>query len=254
VPQDFDFDEQLYTQVIYEAGRPGTLAGLYYYHGRLTKIRIQATDERVLLPAITRWGEGTITAEDGWRGIERRWDGTAGWQATLTTKPKPDDHIAPSFKVTDLTFVLGGAAAADPEVTHRGFAQIAPLIGSPLESAERVFPGLRRETADSDESAPELGDARQGFATIVVPWSPWTWELVLSPEPKSSKIRTAVLTGSTDDEANRVALFSALRRAFGEPRPIISEAGRLEIEFLSPRVRVRCAETENQWVITVNRR
>jgi hypothetical protein len=253
VPDDFSFGENQ----VYETGQPGVLAALSYVDGRIVRVTIQAIDEGVLTAVRDRWGKPATVDPNAISGYETTWRaGATGWTASLYTRPPPNASGLSLWKITELELETTTERAGATVAVDDLFAKLVPLVGSSLVAAERTFgPGLRREIADTDESAAERGEARQGFATVTVPWSPGPWELVLSPEPAADRIRTIVLRGATADEAGRVGLFGALRKALGvEPRAVVSEAGRFEVQLATATVLVRVAEpSENQWNITIQR-
>jgi len=204
-----------------------------------------------------RWGQGSVDANASLRSLytEYRWPASpSGWQAALRVPPQDA-----AYRIyTDFELELAPAETAESPavvtVSAQLLPQVARLIGAPLDAAERTFgKGLHRETDDDDDAAAERGAARQGFATIKTPWTASTWQLVLRTSAGTERIEAVELRGATEDEAERIALFAALRSAFGAPRAVVSPAGRIEIELASAAGVVRCIERDEAWTITIRR-
>jgi hypothetical protein len=241
---------------IFDSGQLGIFVALRYTDGRLSSIVFQADDERSLSKVIEVWGGPSSIDPKSVLGVESTWrTRPSGWSAVLHTRPTPDQRAFSIWKIAELSLETSDSSfGATVTADMKFFATVGGLIGMPLATAEKAFgPGLRREIADTDESAPERGEARQGFATFSAPWSTEPWELVLRPEPSEDRIRRIILKGGTDDDSHRSTLFQAMRDAWGKPGATVTDLGRFAIHFhLVKTVWARVDEVaENRWVITI---
>ena len=77
---------------------------------------------------------------------------------------------------------------------------------------------------------------------------------MLHVDPATGKVADCAVTGTTDDEAARVALFVSLRAAFGTAKTAISDADRIEIAFTTPALELRIGERSDLWMIVLRAR
>ncbi len=242
---------------VFATPHPAIFAILRFYAGRrLGSIAFETTSVDVLAaPVRARWGSGSVDATSWW--IDHQWPANAtGWSATLRV-PKQDEHM---FAWKTASLELHAQATETPAtktlvLSADLWLKLASVLGKSLDAADATLGApLARETRDDDDGAPERGAQRQGFATLSAPWSSSGWELVARTDA-GEKIVELELTGNTGGEVQRVALMDALRAAFGPPRPVVSAAGRLEIEQGTGTVVVRSREYESEnWIVTLRRR
>jgi hypothetical protein len=243
---------------LYETALPNTLGYARYAGGRLWTVTIVSElADALAAPVFARWGQGNVDADAPFKSLytEYRWPASpSGWQATLRVPPQDDPYRMYTDIELELTPVDSAESPAVVTVNAQFFPQVARLIGAPLDAAERTFgKGLHRETADDEDAAAERGTPSQGFATIKTPWTASTWNLVLHTSAGSGRIETVELRGSTQDEAERIALVAALRSTFGPLRVVASPAGRIELQLASAAGVVRCIERDDAWTITIRR-
>ena len=277
-PHAAEADLELPNLTTYATAIPGVVA-TFDLDGdrRLSAVTFHGPASGHLRPLVlSRWGDGAPGAADPMFGIQREWPPSAdGWRASLTY---PDPHPDPTSMgayMAHTTAMLrieradnrGGrgapgaaptaAGAGTVTVTSTLWSQLGPQLGAPLESASAVLGrALLLETDDRDDAVPsaERPTRRQGYARLATPWSTEPWELVLHVDPATGKIADCAVTGTTDDEAARVALFASLRAAFGTPKTAISEAGRIEIAFATPALELRIGERSDTWMIVLRAR
>jgi hypothetical protein len=242
-------------EACYQTVLPDTYALLGFTGGRLTEIQIRAVDPVSLSePLIARWGKGTF--EDLSYEASHEWPASAsGWHARLRLPPRDNKYPDISGTRGTLSLIATNESTQQREqllaVDGKTFPQLASLIGASLADAEKTLgPALHRETADDEDRAAEVGARRQGFARCKVPWSDSSWELVLRTDT-SDRIASIRLTGTPTTESRRIAMFAALKAAFGAPRPVVSPAGRVEIE-LGSSVIAHVAEGDS-FVLTLSR-
>jgi hypothetical protein len=242
---------------VYTTPHPAIVAILRFNQDRrLGGIAFEtASVDALASPVLAQWGRGSEDATQWW--VDHRWPANAtGWGATLRA-PKQDQgrfawktsalelYAEPTETPTTKTLVLSAGL----------WRTLGSVLGKSLDAADAALGApLARETRDDDDGAPERGAQRQGFATLSAPWSSGGWELVARTDA-GEKIVELELTGKTDGEDHRVALMDALRAAFGPPRPVVSAAGRLEIDQGTGPVVVRSREYEpERWIVTLRRR
>jgi hypothetical protein len=245
------------SELVFTTPHPAIFAILRFYNDRrLGGIGFETTSvDALATPVLARWGRGSEDASSWW--VDHQWPANAmGWSATLRVPKKDQDTFA--WKTSSLTLY---AVATETPTTKTLvlsadlWLKLASVLGKSLDAADATLGApLARETSDDDDGAPERGARRQGFATLSAPWSRGGWELVARTDA-GEKIVELELTGKTGGEDQRVALMDALRAAFGPPRPVVSAAGRLEIEQGTGTVVVRSREIESEsWIVTLRRR
>jgi hypothetical protein len=243
--------------VVFTTPHPAVFAILkFYYDRRLSGVAFETTSADALAtPVLARWGVGNVDASS-WR-VEHKWPANAtGWSATLRVPKKDQDMFAWTRSSLDLYAEVTETPAMKTLVLSAGmWTKLASVLGKSLDAADTTLGApLTRETSDDEDGAPERGAQRQGFATLSAPWSNGGWELVARTDA-GQKIVEIELTGRTGGEDQRVALMDALRTAFGPPRPIVSAAGRLEIDQSTGTVVVRSRESDPEsWIVTLRRR
>lgn len=242
--------------LVFTTPHPAIFAILRFDDGRLGSIAFETTSVDALgPPVLARWGRGSANDSRLW--VDHKWPANAtGWSARLRVPNKAKDTFA--WKTSSLALYAEATETPTTKtlVLSAGmWTQLASVLGKSLDAADATLGApLARETSDDDDGAPERGAQRQGFATLSAPWSSGGWELVARTDA-GEKIVELELTGKTGGEDHRVALMDALRAAFGPPRPVVSAAGRLEIEQGTGTIVVRSREYEPEsWSITLRRR
>ncbi len=237
-------------QIVYATAIPGALAVLELDDAdRLRGIALRAERlDTLLAPAIARWGK---VAPTGNVWLTYAWRGAGAWSAALHA-------VDPEYwRVVRTVPELSFKAHETPDAATAGddlFVRLARVLGKPLEEADAALGfGVRHETPDDDERAAERTEARQGFATLRVPWNASPWQLVLRTDPTTKRVTAAVLTGVAMKDPDRVALVSALKKAFGAPRAAVSDTGRFEIE-VGEATLARALDLEGRWSISVWKR
>lgn len=241
---------------VFTTPHPAIFAVLKFYDRRLGGIAFETTSVDALATAVlTRWGGSSEDASTLW--VDHKWPANAtGWSATLRVPKKDQDMFAWKTASLELYAEATETPTTKTLVLSAGlWLKLASVLGKSLEAADAALGApLARETSDADDSAPERGAQRQGFATLSAPWSDGGWELVARTDT-GEKIVELELAGKTGGEDQRVALMDALRAAFGPPRPVVSAAGRLEIDQGTGTVAVRSRESEPEsWLVTLRRR
>jgi len=242
--------------LVFTTPHPAIFAILSFHDGRLGSIVFETTSvDALATPVLARWGRGSEDDSSWW--IDHKWPANAtGWSATLRAPTRAQDTFA--WKTSSLSLYAEATETPTTKtlVLSAGlWTKLASVLGKSLDAADATLGApLARETSDDDDGAPERGAQRQGFATLSAPWSSGGWELV-ARTGAGEKIVELELTGRTGGEDQRVALMDALRAAFGPPRPVVSAAGRLEIEQGTGIVVVRSREYEPEsWIVTLRRR
>lgn len=234
---------------MYASPLPDTYVYLGFADGRLDSIVFTTQNVPSLeMPAVAGWGAGTESKVSYQRTIA--WPpSSTGWTASLEL---PEG----AYRVFEPKLILratreagtGVTAAADPRLVGK----LVAAVGAPLDTVAKTFPSLERETADDDGGA-ERGTRKQGFARVEVAWSKDAWQVVFRTDA-NERVTAVELAGSTDAEAGRIALLDALRAELGAAKPVISRAGRLEIELASKKAVARVSEHDtNQWTISLGR-
>ncbi len=242
---------------VFATSHPAIFAILrFYYDRRLGSIAFETTSvDALATPVLARWGGGSEDATSWW--VDHKWPANAaGWSATLRVPKEGQGMIVWKTSSLELHAETAATPATKTLVLSAGlWLKLAGVLGKSLDDADATLGApLARETRDDDEGAPERGAQRQGFATLSAPWSRGGWELVARTDA-GEKIVELELTGKTGGEDQRVALMDALRAAFGPPRPVVSAAGRLEIEQGTGTVVVRSREHDPEsWIVTLRRR
>jgi hypothetical protein len=242
--------------LVFTTPHPAIFAILTFYDRRLGSVELETTSIDAFATAVlARWGRGSEDDTPWW--VDHKWPATAtGWSATLRVPKKDRDRFAWKTSSLMLYAVAIEMPATKTLVLSAGlWLKLASVLGKSLDAADATLGApLAREASDDDGGAPERGAQRQGFATLSAPWSSGGWELVARTDA-GEKIVEVELTGKTGGEDQRVALMDALRAAFGPPRPVVSAAGRLEIEQGTGAVIVRSREPDPEsWIVTLRRR
>ena len=278
MPHPAEADLELPNLTTYATAIPGVVA-TFDFDGdhRLSAVTFYGPAYGHLRPLVlARWGDGASGSAGPMFGIQREWPAsTVGWRASLTyPDPHPDPTGMGAYMARTTTVLrieradnragggapgtaLTAAGAGTVAVTSSLWGQLAPVVGSPLASASAVLGrGLVLETDDRDDTVghAERPARRQGYARLATPWSAEPWEIVLHVDPATGKVADCAVTGTTDDEAARVALFVSLRAAFGTAKTAISDAGRIEIAFTTPALELRIGERSDLWMIVLRAR
>lgn len=228
----------------------------FYYDRRLSRVAFETTSfDALATPVLARWGGGNKEANSWW--TDYKWPANAtGWSAAMRVPTKGEVMMV--WKTASLALDAEATATKATKtlvLSAEMWSKLASVLGKTLEAADAALGApLARETSDDEDGAPERGAQRQGFATLSAPWSSGGWELVARTDA-GEKIVALELAGKTGGEDQRVALMDALRAAFGPPRPVVSAAGRLEIEQGTGTVVVRSRESDPEsWIVTLRRR